>query len=785
MKQIELLAPAGNFESLIAAVQSGADAVYFGADKFNARAGSKNFNLDELKEAIGYAKLRNVKTHLTLNILIKNREFKEALELVDYAYTNGIDAIIVQDLGLAKEIIKNYPDLEVHASTQSTIYNIDGVKEVEKLGFKRAVLARELSIEEIENICKNSKIDIEVFVHGALCISYSGQCLMSSLAGGRSGNRGKCAGTCRMPYELINKNTGKTEEKGYLLSSKDVCTLDILPKLINSGVKSFKIEGRMKSPEYVSIVTSIYRKYIDLAESEKEYVVDEKDREKLLQIFNRGGFSTGYLNGKLGRNMMYKEKPNHIGIPIGEVMSYNPNKGYVKFKANREVTLGDSIAINDASCKISELMRNNQNIKTAKPGEVITIGRIKGRIKPQDKVFKTVSMKLTHEIMQKITKENIKRNIDCCLTAKIGKPLKLEIIDNLTGIRVLEKGDITQKAEKIDIGKERIKEQLIKTGGTVFEIDKINMELDNNIFISIKDINALRRYALDKMEQEILKTFKRKSRKVCYEFNKCNYENKEKTKTSILLNKINPDYNYGAIRNVDSVYIHLSQIVFSKNDNTINDIIKRFNTYIYIPAVVKDPYMRIVKEKMDELVKLGIKGFIISNLSQLEWVKEYKLPIIANYTMNMFNDQTAKELSNMGFSKITISPELNEQEIRDFNLGIDKEIIVYGRTLLMTSEYCPIGTFKGCIGKCEQGQYILKDRMGFEFPVLTDRVNCNSYIYNSKITSIKWKGLNSNCIRLDFLYETVEEMNIIILMHKNCERMEGKDYTNGNINREV
>ena len=265
-EKIELLAPAGNFESLIAAVQSGANAVYFGADKFNARAGSKNFNEEELKKAIEYAKLRNVKTHLTLNILIKNEEFQAAMELVKYAYNCGIDAIIVQDLGLANEIIKNYPDLEVHASTQMTIYNENGVKEVEKMGFKRAVLARELSIEEIKNICKHSNIEIEVFIHGALCISYSGQCLMSSLVGGRSGNRGKCAGTCRLPYELINKNSDKVEEKGYLLSSKDVCTLDIIPELIKSGIKSFKIEGRMKSPEYVATVTSIYRKYIYLAE---------------------------------------------------------------------------------------------------------------------------------------------------------------------------------------------------------------------------------------------------------------------------------------------------------------------------------------------------------------------------------------------------------------------------------------------------------------------------------------------------------------------------------------
>lgn len=311
MSNIELLSPAGDFECLVSAVQNGANAVYFGLDKFNARVNGRNFEDEELVKAIKYAKLRNVKTHLTLNILIKNKEFEEALKLVEFAYNSGIDAVIVQDLGLAKKIMELFPKLEVHSSTQMTIYNLDGVKEIEKLGYSRCVLARELSIVEIKNICKNTNIEIEVFIHGALCICYSGQCLMSSLIGGRSGNRGKCAGTCRLPYSLLKD--GQEQEKGYLLSSKDVCTLDILPELIEAGVKSLKIEGRMKSKEYVGIVTSIYRKYIDLAESNQEYLVDEKDREMLMQIFNRGGFSTGYLKGKLGKNMMYTKRPNHIG----------------------------------------------------------------------------------------------------------------------------------------------------------------------------------------------------------------------------------------------------------------------------------------------------------------------------------------------------------------------------------------------------------------------------------------------------------------------------------------
>lgn len=308
----ELLSPVGDFECLKAAVQNGADSVYFGASSFNARASAKNFDEIELKNVINYAKLRNVKTNLTLNTLIKNDEFSEAVKIASYAYECGIDAIIVQDLGLAKFLIDNFPDLPIHASTQMTVHNIDGVKLLEELGFSRVVLARELSLNEIENICKNSNIEIETFIHGALCISYSGRCLLSSMIGGRSGNRGKCAQPCRLPYELIN--TTSSLDKGYLLSTRDLCTLDFLPSLVNAGVKCFKIEGRMKTPEYVATVTKIYRKYLDMILNKDTYVVDPNDRKALMQVFNRGGFSSGHLDTKPNKDLVYSKKSNNMRI---------------------------------------------------------------------------------------------------------------------------------------------------------------------------------------------------------------------------------------------------------------------------------------------------------------------------------------------------------------------------------------------------------------------------------------------------------------------------------------
>lgn len=782
MKRVELLSPAGDTEALKAAVQNGADAVYLGANNFNARINGKNFNDEELLKAIEYAKLRNVKVHLTLNILIKNSEFNLAIELVKRVYKAGVDAIIVQDLGLARYIINNFPKLEVHASTQMTVYNLAGVKKLEELGFSRAVLARELSINEIKEICDNSNIEIETFAHGALCISYSGQCLMSSIIGGRSGNRGKCAGTCRLPYELINKTDSRIKEKGYLLSSKDVCSLDILPDLINSGVTSLKLEGRMKSAEYVGIVTSIYRKYIDLAQSNRKYVVEESDREKLMQVFNRGGFSTGYLAGKLGKSMMYTKKPNHIGIYLGDVLNYNSNKGHVKIKLQKDINLGDSICINDSSCKTSELMENKNNIKKARIGQTVTLGRIKGKIKTGDKVYKTVSLELLNEINQKSCKENVKREVNCEIILKKDKKLKLTVTDIITNESIIVEGEKVQEAENIGITKQRVMEQLSKTGNTVFTIKNINVIIDEHVSIPIKAINELRRIALEKLEERIKLTFKRDLNAINeIKFNTMLKHNKA-IKVSVLLNKIEK-YNPEDLEDVDRLYIPFSE--FITNEGKVDEFIEKFNVYLYLPTVIKTNYEKLLKAQIDKIMKKQIKGVVISNISQIDIIKHYGKEIIANYTMNVMNSKTAEEFYKLGAKVVTISPEDNKLNINNLDTETEKEGIVYGRTLLMTSEYCTIGTFRNCEGTCKKGEYILKDRMGFEFPIYTDTFNCNNKIYNSKITSISYLNLNLDSIRIDILDEEPSQIRQIIEIHKQGKRLEGNLYTNGNINREI
>ena len=511
MNKIELLSPVGDWDCLLAAVQNGADSVYFGSTLFNARASANNFDVPTLKKAIQYCKLRNVRTFLTLNILIKNSEFNDAINLAQKAYEFGIDALIIQDLGLARYLIKNFPDMPIHGSTQMSIHNLEGVLELQDLGFKRVVLARELPLNEIQYICKNSKIEIETFIHGALCISYSGQCLFSSIIGGRSGNRGKCAGPCRLPYELLNHNNVSNKEttmdKGYLLSPKDLCTLDYLPQLIDAGVKCFKIEGRLKSPEYVATVTRIYRKYIDKILNKEDYIVEDSDMKQLLQIFNRGGFSSGHLSDSPNKNLIFKERPNNIGLFLGNISKFSSNKGHITLTINEDLAIGDTIYTEkeDSKYTVSELMQKTLNLTHAKAGTRVTIGRMKGNISVGDKVYKLNSKELLNTARLSYTNcENKKININANVIVKKGIPISISVNYNNSVISV--SSDVVPiPAINSPITSERIIKQICKTSNTPFNFKTVNVQLDDGLFIpNISVLNELRRNLLLKLQEHIL-----------------------------------------------------------------------------------------------------------------------------------------------------------------------------------------------------------------------------------------------------------------------------------------
>ena len=815
MKKIELLSPVGDFECLKAAVQNGADSVYFGASNFNARISANNFDLTNLKDAISYAKLRGVHTHLTLNTLIKDSEFEEAVLLAKKAYEFGIDAIIVQDLGLAKYLISNFPDLPIHASTQMTIHSLEGVIEAEKLGFKRVVLSRELSLDEISYICSHSNVEIETFIHGALCICYSGQCLFSSMVGGRSGNRGKCAQPCRLPYDLLSKDNTendqeKTLDKGYLLSTRDLCGLQFIPSLIKAGVMCFKIEGRMKTPEYVATVTRIYRKYIDLALSNKDYVIDDKDVEELKQVFNRGGFSTGHFDKDPNKDLVYPKKQNNMGIYIGNVSNVKPNKGHVLLNLTAPLSVGDTISFEKEPSKytVSELMQKNKNLQKAKKGDYVEIGRMKGNINIGDKIYKLASKELSTFAKESYQGENKKVKLKASITLEKNKPITLKV-STAKNSNILfnditvsfSSDDVPVEAKNKPITEEKIIEQLSKTTDTIFEFEKINVKLGDNLFLpSIKALNELRRSALD----EILLTAKdriiRSSPKIEKLTNK-----KEKTRIkgkkniSLLLNIVSPDFDYTKLENVDNIYIPLKYFTNKSLENTIKDITTKFDTYIYLPTIIKNNYKNLLNIVIDKSAeKYRIKGFVISNLGNIQFLENInnkyknKFKFIGNYTLNVYNNHSVDELRDLGISTLTISPELDLETIEGItkSSSIDEQLIVYGRTPLMNINYCLLGKTNKCYPTCgvrcrENKKYYLKDRMGLKFPVVPDNIQTVTTIYNSKITSITGSDYNVASYRIDILDENVDEINDIILKVKNNQRLEGKEYTNGNLNRQI
>ena len=563
---IELLSPVGDIECLKAAVQNGADSVYFGANIFSARAFASNFDFEELKNAIQYAKLRGVKTNLTLNTLIKDNEFEDAFYLAKKAYEYGIDAIIVQDLGLAKTLIKSFPDLAIHASTQMSVHNLQGTLELQNLGFKRVVLARELSEKEIEYISNNSNVELECFIHGALCISYSGQCLFSSMIGGRSGNRGTCAQPCRLPYTLLD-NENRELDNGYLLSTRDLCGLEYIPFLINAGVKCLKIEGRMKNPEYVAIVTRIYRKYIDLANSNQKYIIDENDKKELMQAFNRGNFSTGHLDSKPNKDLIFKKKQNNMGLYLGTVEHFNSNKGLIKLQLKENLSIGDKVSLEfeDGTYTISELMKNTSNIKSASSGETVTIGRMKGNIKRGNKIFKISSKELSTKALESFKIENKKILLNCTISIKKDKPVEISI-KSANNLELYKKLNIKYTSNIIPnesinkpLDKEAIIKQFSKTKSSLYEFKNIDINLDNNLFLTIATINDLRRNILEQVENFAINNITRTAKNS--DLSKSTYTNQHNNKTipktSLLLNILHPEYDYSNIQNVENIYIPL------------------------------------------------------------------------------------------------------------------------------------------------------------------------------------------------------------------------------------
>lgn len=765
MNNFELLAPAGSYDAFLAAVENGADAVYLGGKAFNARANANNFSIDELKDIVKYAHLRNVKIYVTLNTLLNDNELHEALDFAYDLYNIGIDAVIVQDLGLAKILHEYIPNLPLHASTQMTIYNLQGVEELKKLGFTRVVLARELSLEEIKYICDNTDVEIEVFVHGALCISYSGQCLMSSMIGDRSGNRGKCAQPCRLPYTLIKND--KPVANGYLLSPKDLSTIEYISKLPN--ITSLKIEGRMKSPEYVATVISTYRKAID------NTPITENDKNDLTQIFNRGGFTSAYHDKKQGSSMMCYEKPKNWGTYIGMVTNYD-GKRYIKLDSVTNLNIGDGIEVwngenESPSTIVSELINNK-------------VGRISGNIHIGDKVYKTSDKLLMQKAKESYSRGFVKKsNVNVTLNIKANAPISVTI-NNFT-----YESNITAEISRLKpITKEKIIEQFSKTGNTPFQIKDIEVNMENNIFIPISQINELRRTSFNAYETFFLEEIKR-PRILKETLKKFKPLSKIRSKKEVTLCIKYLDEKLNLIAPViDSLYVPLKEVL------THTDVFEKMECkkYVLLPTITKNKYASLLKNNLNKLAKIA-DGFVVSNLGQLDYFKNIDTYLIANYTLNIFNNHTIETLKKLGFKKVIISPELTNAQIANIDTDLSKEMLCYGNACVMTSEHCPIGANIGgfnkeqkCTMPClKDDKYYLRDRMNLDFRVIPDNIECQSTIYNCKITSIESKKVNVDSIRIDVIDESIKEIAKIIEVHKNGDKLKGDTYTNAHANRIV
>ncbi len=515
MKKPEILAPAGSMEHFKAAVENGADAVYFGGKSFNARQYAENFSYEEMERAVKYAHGKNIRVYMTVNTLIKDSELQNAVLMVEDGIKAGVDAYIIQDLGLAYVLKKKYPEIRLHMSTQGTVYDEAGVIFASKLGFSRVVLARESGIEVIKKCADcagKCGIETEVFVHGALCMCLSGQCSMSSLIGTRSGNRGSCAQPCRKWYSLERGDGSLIGEQGYLLSPKDISYLPELKEICMTGVDSLKIEGRMKQPEYAAVTSGVFRKYLDeIFDSGKDIIIDHGDSEKLEQVFSRGGFTKGYLYGKQNAAILSGDSPKHKGLFAGTVRNVrksavSPDKKLIEVDLRQNIAVGDGVEI---ICRgfpggiVSFIRGKAGNVRIGEAGQKYWIGDFPGNIKPGNLVYKVSDKKLLDEIRKSYVRAEIdKRYIYGCFKAETGKVITYTVTDGMGNSASANGTILIETAENNAVKREDILKKLSKTGDTPYTLADCTIDITDDLMIPMSEINKVRRSAMEKLQNE-------------------------------------------------------------------------------------------------------------------------------------------------------------------------------------------------------------------------------------------------------------------------------------------
>ena len=764
MNEIELLAPVGSFDALKAAVQNGANAVYLGGKDFSARASANNFDREELIEAVKYAHIRDVRVFVTTNTLIKQDEIEDFVEYAKFLYDIDVDALIMQDIGVAMLIHDLLPDFELHASTQMVAHSLEDVQYLESIGFKRVVLARELTVDEIKYICDNTNVDIEIFVHGALCVCYSGGCLMSSMIGNRSGNRGRCAQPCRQKYTMIDISTGEEIHSNgeYLLSTKDLNTIEDVDKIIETGVLSLKIEGRMKKPEYVATVINSYRNAIDEYQATKKVNISTETMEDLYTIFNRK-FTKGLILGEVGEDVMNSNVPNNQGLYVGKVVDYNKKAKRLKIKLEGTLKKGDGINLGGGT--IGRIIKGKEIAQIGYKGETVELDFI-GEARKNQPVFKTSDTNLIDKAQKTYTqdKEFAKSLIDAEITIKLGEYPELKLIDKNNNSATVKGDKLVEKALKVALGEEKIETQIKKLGNTPYELDDLKINLDEGVSMPISLINQMRREAIELLDEARIPVKDRayKDSKIKYSPKKYAKDTNSNSKIRVKINNIEA---LKSIINLDIDMIYYEDVATLEQAMAMATANNKKLIYSAPRIVRNKEYKRL--EKSNEYCKENVQ---ISALGQVKYYKENSenVSFDVDYYLNPFNSETINHYKKEGATTVCISQELNIHEIKETTKYTDMEIetVAYGYIPMMLSEYCPMGVVARSCKKdkrcatCKESKYVLRDFKGEEYRISQD-LFCRSTIYNSIANCLinnldELSDAGINVFRLDFTHESPE-----------------------------
>ena len=800
--RVEILAPAGSMECLKAAIAAGADAVYTGGALFGARAYAHNLTEEELLEAIDYVHLHGRRLYLTVNTLIKDREMEK--QMYDYLlpyYRQGLDAVIVQDIGLFRFIRKHFPDLPIHASTQMTLTGVDGAKFLEKEGAQRIVTSRELSMAEVKKIADETELEIESFVHGALCYCYSGQCLFSSFIGGRSGNRGQCAQPCRLLYR-----TPEAKRPQYLLSLKDICTLELIPEMIESGIYSFKIEGRMKKPEYAAAVAFQYRKYADLylkyyeecpaeedpaAYAMKKYRVREEDRQMLLDLYNRGGFHTGYYHTQNGREMISLNRPNHAGVPAVKVLAKKGRN--VTAKALTDLYPQDIIEL---PMRKGREKADNYTCKDAvRKGMNVQIPVFADTPFKRDEIWmRTRNSTLIDTLREEFVNGKIKERI--CGTFRLYPQEKATLTAKCRDAEITVAGEKAQEALSQPMSRERIEKQLRKTGNTEFEFSFLKAEIGEKVFLPMQSLNELRREALETLEKVICEKYRRSGE----------VKDPEEDKTELSMEEEVLSGWTASVRTAEQMEVILEEEAIGRiyvdctmfpriweKDSYVEWITKVHaagkEIYLVMPYIFRERTRKQYEAAYNRIFGAGWDGILIANYESFAFLKEhgYTGRIMTDYNLYEFNQESRKFWKEKGVFEFTAPVELTERELQDLRVK-DGEVIVYGYLPMMISAGCIQKTTRGCLKK--SGQTTITDRYRNPFVVKNECDYCYNILYNyvplylgDRMEEVYQIGPGR--IRLMFTTERQQEVRQILSAYFEGKELPEGTYTRGHWKRGI